>query len=243
MGKFETFVAFGDAHGDMACRESINALEKHIEEFKPQHRICLGDFFDFRALRKGIGNDESDAYDNLVSDTTAGYMWLDRLRPTVFLNGNHEHRLYRVAEEAANGLVREYAIQGVKKLEGHLRKMGCKVYPYHYEKGVHTIRKVAFIHGYVASQAAGKHSAEVYSPPGGATVMGHLHRIEAVHAVRHGGAQGYSGGCLADIPRLHYAATRHGTMRWANGWLYGVIGKKGYKIWQAEKVEDNWMHP
>ena len=68
-----------------------------------------------------------------------------------------------------------------------------------------------------------KHSAEVYSPPGGATVMGHLHRIEAVHAVRHGGAQGYSGGCHADIPRLHYAATRHGTMRWANGWLYGVI--------------------
>ena len=57
-------MAFGDAHGDMACRESINALEKHIEEFKPQHRICLGDFFDFRALRKGIGNDESDAYDN-----------------------------------------------------------------------------------------------------------------------------------------------------------------------------------
>ena len=94
MGKFETFVAFGDAHGDMACRESITAREKHIEEFKPQHRICLGDFFDFRALRKGIGNDESDAYDNLVSDTTAGYMWLDRLRPTVFLNGNHEHRLY-----------------------------------------------------------------------------------------------------------------------------------------------------
>ena len=236
-------MAFGDAHGDMASKESIEALQRHIKDLKPDHRICLGDMFDFRALRKGIGREESDAYSDLVSDSTAAYMWLDRLKPTVFLNGNHEYRLYRVAEEAANGLVREYAREGVEKLETYLRKMGCKVYPYHFEKGVHTIGKVAFVHGMVASVHAVKHTAEVFSPPGGATVMGHLHRIEAVHAVRHGGAQGYSGGCLADIPRLHYAALRHATMRWANGWLYGVIGKKGFKIWQSEKVDGVWMHP
>jgi len=202
--------------------------------------------FDLRALRKGIGREESDAYDDLVSDMTAGYMWLDRLKPTVFLNGNHEHRLYRVAEEAANGLVREYAKDGVKKLETHLRKMGCKVLPYHFDKGVHAIGKVRFVHGYVASVHAVKHTTEVYSPPGGATLMGHLHRIEAIHAVRHGGAQGYSGGCLADIPRLHYAAHRHATMRWANGWLYGVINTAkggGFKVWQAEKIDGQWMHP
>ena len=121
--------------------------------------------------------------------------------------------------------------------------MGGKVLPYHYEKGVHVIGKVAFVHGYVASVHAVKHTAEVYSPPGGATVMGHIHRIEAVHAVRHGGAQGYSGGCLADIPRLQSAALRHATMRWSNGWLYGVIGRKGFKIWQAEKVEGHCLHP
>ena len=230
----------------MACRESISALEKHIKDFKPDHRICLGDMFDLRALRKGIGREESDAYDDLVSDMTAGYMWLDRLKPTVFLNGNHEHRIYRVAEEAANGLVREYAKDGVKKLETHLRKMGCKVYPYHYDKGVHALGKVRFVHGYVASINAVKVTSEVYSPPGGATLMGHLHRIEAIHAVRHGGAQGYSGGCLADIPRLHYAAHRHATMRWARGWLYGVINTArggGFKVWQAEKIDGQWMHP
>ena len=246
MKGFQTFVAFGDAHGDMASKEAIVALEKHIKDFKPDHRICLGDMFDFRALRKGIGREESDAYSDLVTDTTAAYGWLERLKPTVFLNGNHEYRLYRVAEEAANGLVREYAKEGIEKLETYLRKMGCKVYPYHYQQGVHTIGKVAFIHGYSASQAAVKQSAEVYSPPGGATVMGHLHRIEAVHAVRHGGAQGYSGGCLASIPALTYASLRHATMRWANGWLYGLISTRkggGFKIWQAEKVDGVWIHP
>ena len=230
----------------MASKEAIVALEKHIKDFRPDHRICLGDFFDFRALRKGIGREESDAYSDLVSDSTAAYGWLERLKPTVFLNGNHEHRLYRVAEEAANGLIRQYAKDGVKKLETYLRKMGCKVYPYHYDKGVHAIGKVRFVHGYVASVHAVKHTAEVYSPPGGATVMGHLHRIEAVHAVRHGGAQGYSGGCLASIPALTYASLRHATMRWANGWLYGLINTSkggGFKIWQAERIDGVWMHP
>ena len=239
-------MAFGDAHGDMASKESVTALEKHIKDFKPDHRICLGDMFDLRSLRKGVSNQDSEHYDTLVSDLTMGYSMLERLRPTVFLNGNHEYRLYRVAEEAANGIVRQYAAEGIEKLETYLRKMGCKVYPYHYQKGVHTLGKVAFIHGYSASQAAVKQSAEVYSPPGGATVMGHLHRIEAVHAVRHGGAQGYSGGCLASIPALTYASLRHATMRWANGWLYGLISTRkggGFKIWQAEKVDGVWIHP
>jgi len=238
-------VAFGDAHGDMASKESIEALQRHIKDLKPDHRICLGDMFDLRSLRKGVSNQDSEHYDTLVSDLTMGYNMLEKLRPTVFLNGNHEYRLYRVAQEASNGIVRQYATEGVEKLETYLRKMGCKVYPYHYQQGVHTIGKVAFIHGYCASQAAVKQSAEVYSPPGGATVMGHLHRIEAVHAVRHGGAQGYSGGCLASIPALTYASLRHATMRWANGWLYGLISKRtgNFKIWQAEKVDGVWIHP
>ena len=244
MTGFETFVAFGDAHGDMASRESIEALERHIDQFKPKHRICLGDMFDFRALRIGIRNTESDAADDLVSDTTAGYMMLERLQPTVFLNGNHEYRLYRTATESASGIVRQHAVEGVEKLEKFLRKMGCRVYPYHFEQGVHTIKQVAFVHGYTANQASVKQHAEIYSPcRGGAVVMGHLHRIEAVNAIRHGGAKGYSGGCLADIPRLTYAALRPATMRWENGWLYGVIGKKGFKIWQAEKVDGQWVLP
>ena len=244
MKGLETFIAFGDAHGDMAHSESIEALERHIAALKPKHRICLGDMFDFRALRMGIRNNESDAYDDLVSDTTAGYMMLDRLRPTVFLNGNHEYRLYRTATEGPSGIVRQHATEGVEKLEKYLRKMGCRVYPYHYEQGVHTINQIAFTHGYTANQSSVKQHAEIYSPcPGGAVIMGHLHRIEAVNAIRHGGAKGYSGGCLADIPRLTYAAQRPATMRWENGWLYGVIGKKGYKVWQAEKVAGQWILP
>jgi len=227
----------------MNDRDSVSALHKHIAEFKPDHRICLGDNFDFRSLRAGIRNTESDAYDSLISDLTQGYMMIDKLRPSVYLMGNHEHRLYRSAEDHSSGLVRQYAAEGVEKLEKHLKKTGCKVYPYHYEKGVHTINRVSFVHGYTANQHSVKQHAEIYAPMGGAVVMGHLHRIEAVTAVRHGGAKGYSGGCLADIPRLSYAMHRTATRRWDNGWLFGIIGKKGFKVWQAEKVDGQWILP
>ena len=64
---FESFVAFGDAHGDLHCREAVKALEKHISILKPDHVVCLGDMFDFRALRAGMRSDESDCYDDLIS--------------------------------------------------------------------------------------------------------------------------------------------------------------------------------
>ena len=243
MGAFETFIAWGDTHGDHCDRDALAALETHISKFKPKHRICLGDNFDFRALRAGVRNTESDAYDDLVSDLTCGYMMIERLKPTVYLMGNHEHRLYRAMEDHSNGLIRLYATDGVKKLEGHLRKMGCKVLPYHYEKGVHISNRVAFVHGYSANQQSVKQHAEIYSPRGGATIKGHLHRIEAVTSIRHGGAKGYSGGCLADISKLSYASHRPATRRWDNGWLFGIIGKKGFKVWQVEKVDGVWLMP
>ena len=240
---FERFVCWGDTHGDLVSRDSLAALEKFIEEFKPKYRICLGDAFDFRALRKGISAQESDAYDDLVSDWNCATLMLSRLRPHVFLAGNHDHRLWRVADEAANGLVREYARDGIKRIDKTLRKIKCDFFPYHYERGVYRIRKVAFVHGFTANMASVKQHAEIYAEPGGTVCMGHLHRIEAVNAIRHGGAKGFSGGCMCDIEKMVYAQHRTATARWQNGWLYGIIGKHSSKVWQAEKIEGKWIHP
>jgi predicted MPP superfamily phosphohydrolase len=240
---FKTFVAFGDAHGDMCSSSSIDALARHIKDLKPDYVICLGDMFDFRSLRKGIGRDESEAYDDLIHDQTQAYFMLEKLKPDVFLCGNHDWRLYRVAAEHQHGLIRAHAQEGVEKLEKYLKSINCKWYPYHFQKGVHIINKLAFVHGYTANQASVKQHAEMYSPMGGATIMGHLHRIESVNAVRHGGAKGYSGGCLADIDRLSYAWHRPATIRWENGWTYGLIGKKSFKVWQAEKIQNRWILP
>ena len=240
---FESFIFWSDTHGDHVCRDTLKAIEKHIAAFKPKHRIFGGDGFDFRALRKGVSNTESDSMDDLVSDWNMGMMMIHRLRPQVFLAGNHDHRLWRIAEEAANGVVRQYAHDGIKRIETELKKIKCRLYPYHYELGVHRIRKLAFVHGFTANMASVKQHAEIFADPGGGVCMGHLHRIEAINAIRHGGAKGYSGGCCCDIEKMTYAQHRTATARWERGWLYGVIGKKSFKVWQAEKIEGTWLHP
>jgi len=65
----------------MASKESVAALEKHIKDFKPDHRICLGDMFDLRSLRKGVSNQDSEHYDTLVSDLTMAYGMLRGFGP------------------------------------------------------------------------------------------------------------------------------------------------------------------
>ena len=55
------FVAFGDNHGDMADDEATDALCEFIKDYKPTVRVHLGDCFDFRSLRRGVGNDAEGA--------------------------------------------------------------------------------------------------------------------------------------------------------------------------------------
>ena len=61
MSEWKKFVAFGDTHGDMVHKETLQALSNFIKEWKPDYKIHIGDLFDFRALRQGIRAIESDA--------------------------------------------------------------------------------------------------------------------------------------------------------------------------------------
>ena len=85
------FVAFGDNHGDMADDNAVEALVEFIKDYKPTVRVHLGDCFDFRSLRRGVGNDAEGA-ESLIADIEAGEDFLERTKPTVYLMGNHEHR-------------------------------------------------------------------------------------------------------------------------------------------------------
>ena len=65
------FVAFGDNHGDMADDNAVEALVEFIKDYKPTVRVHLGDCFDFRSLRRGVGNDAEGA-ESLAADIAGG---------------------------------------------------------------------------------------------------------------------------------------------------------------------------
>lgn len=239
------FVACGDNHGDLVDNRLANQLFAFCKEWKPKYKIHLGDNWDFRCIRKGASASEEHDLD-IEDDWVAGQAFLESYKPTVFLWGNHDHRLMNMLDRNNKAVVRGYARQGIDRIEGILRKIGCKeVRPYHYDKGVYQLGPVSFVHGYSANLSSERQHASHYAISGGACIMGHVHRMGMDIGPRHGGVTGYSAGCLAEVERMTYASQRLATARWQPGWLFGMINEKtgGWQVWQANVDNGNVMIP
>lgn len=242
--KWVKFVFFSDNHGDMEDQSVTDALCKFIDRFKPDHRIHGGDCFDIKALRKGAEGKEVN--DSLEKDISMGCDFIRRVKPTVFLWGNHEDRLFKTMESSGSGIIRDYCKEIIDYIVSTLKESGCKIIkPYHAEDGTFRIGPVIFCHGYTANQNSVKEHAIHYAPSGGACVIGHLHTIMQANARRHRGVVGFCSGWLGKQRTAGYAKNRLNSSTWGNGWCYGWIDTKTgeWKILQAHKVGGKWMAP
>jgi hypothetical protein len=242
MKKYQTFIAVGDNHGDKCDPVAWQGMREFIKEFKPMHRIHLGDCFDFRSLRKGVTSSDNESHESLHDDLNCGYEFLDELKPTAFLYGNHEDRLNLLANNSSSGVVRDYAFDVDSDIKARLKSLGCrKIYPYHADLGVHRLGPIAFVHGYTCNRYAVEEHATHYGEPGGAVIMGHIHRIAASNARKHGGVVGFSGGCMCLKKEMEYAKNRLATSQWGLGWTYGIVEGNEWKVWQAHRFGSGWI--
>ena len=92
MSRLTKFIFASDSHGDMADPEALSALYEFTKDFKPDVKVAGGDHYDFRSLRKGVGSDKEGA-ESLQLDIEAGEDFFAKWKPSVYLWGNHEHRL------------------------------------------------------------------------------------------------------------------------------------------------------
>lgn len=241
MSKMIKFVAVGDNHGDMIDTEVANQFYKFLKWFKPDEVIHLGDNFDFRSIRRGAGAKEEN--ESLVADVKAGKEFINRVQPSIFLNGNHDDRLDQIIEGSTKGMLVDYCIDLKQDIQNYLKAKGCKkIYDYHAEHGVHRLGKIAFVHGYTCGVRAVEEHAIHYSEPEGAVIMGHLHSIQQINARKHQGAVGFSGGCLCQKSAMGYAKNRLATSKWGSGWTYGFVQGKDWKVWQAHKVGKEFIY-
>ena len=236
------FVAFGDNHGDLADPEACDALEAFVKDYKPDERIHLGDCFDFRSLRQGVGAHDAESTESHKADLDAGLDFIRRFRPTVYLMGNHEARLHRLITQSSSAMIRDYCTDIQDAIHREARKVGVrKIYQYHAEKGVHRLGPVAFIHGY----AVGKNATELqglhYATQGGGLIHGHTHNLSSVALTRHGSGNAFSAGCLCQKQAMDYAAHRLATSRWGSGFVAGWIHGDEWKAWLVHKVGDRWV--
>ena len=236
--RIETFIAFGDNHGDLEDEMVAAALFRHIKQgFMGRafdHRIHLGDGFDVRAWRRGASAVERQ--DSTTKDKQAGLTFLRKTRPTVYLMGNHCDRILNWAE--GNGPEADLALIWKNDLLNTLREVGCtKVLPYNRKHGKYRLGPFTFIHGFRSGKQAVREEARTYCTPGGCLIMGHLHRLHRENIEKDEGAVGISVGCIGDIDLMDYAKTTGSILTWGQGWVYGYWNRttNKWRVFEAFK--------
>jgi predicted phosphodiesterase len=227
------FVVASDNHGDMADATATEALFSFLADYQPEIRIHAGDNWDFRNLRKGASDDEKAA--SLEDDWTHGTRFLEKFfkggTTKVFLRGNHDERLWDF-RESATGLLRDYAAEGIKRVEALTRKLGVKMLPYDAADGIYELGKLTVLHGYHCGVGAARQHANIY----GNAIFGHVHTIESAPVASREPAEARSIGCLCKRD-MGYINRKTAKLRWAQGWAYGVLFDDGtYQLFQTRNI-------
>ena len=234
------FVVVSDNHGDMVDGTAKAALQAFLIDFKPEVRVHAGDNWDFRNLRRGATDDERA--DSLVDDWEAGTEFLGKFfeggKENWFLRGNHDERLWMFAH-SATGLLRDYATDGIKRVEGLMRKSHAKMLPYDSALGVLDLGKLRVLHGYHVGVTACRAHANVY----GNCLFGHVHSIESAAVASFAPAEARSIGCLCQRD-MDYVAAKTAKLRWGHGWAAGILhGDGSYTLTQIRRINDTFTAP
>lgn len=232
--KAKRFVVCGDNHGDMQDNGACAAFFDFVKHWKPEVRVHLGDCFDFRALRRKAS--EEERRDGLGADIDAGLSFIRRYKPTHFLRGNHDERLWDLLkgdDHKIRDLARTVADDIVDALGG------APMLPYDKRAGVLRLGALKIIHGYHSGMTAAKQAALIY----GSVLLGHIHAIDHAPIAGLERRMGRAIGCLCRLSQ-DYNRAQAQTLRQAHGWAYGLLLPSGeYVVWQAEQVGQDWFYP
>ena len=230
------FIFATDLHGDQQDKAAVKALFKATESFKPHLRIFGGDLIDARPLRKGAGPEERAA--SMADDWRAGLKFISEWKPTHLLMGNHDQRLWDLAE-ADKGVETDYAWKGIQEMEARLEKHKTEWLPYH-KKSVFKFGHMKCLHGYYHGMYAARQHAATY----GACLFGHTHTIDefAIPGLERRVARG--AGCLCNLD-MKYNSRQPSSLRHAHGFVVGTINEKTGDYWtfQAEEINNTWVIP
>jgi hypothetical protein len=169
---YSRFTFATDLHGDRQDGATVKAFFEFEQQWKPKHRIFGGDLIDLRALRKGASQEEK--CESMRSDIDAGRDFLSKWKPTTFLRGNHDERLWDTAASAKDGIVADYAQRGCSDFETLCARLKISMLPYHKRDGVYRIGHLKMLHGFHCGVYAARQTALIY----GSALFGHIHCID-----------------------------------------------------------------
>lgn len=233
-GHWKRFIFCADVHGDEQDKAAVKACLDFISHWKPEIKVFGGDAFDFRALRKKA--DAEEKRDSMVKDYQMGSEFLKSMMPDYFLLGNHEIRLWHLAEKD-NGIQSDYARKCIEEIEEFCRKQGTRILPYHKTRGILKLGKLSALHGFYCGINAARRTALAY----GSSIMGHSHSIDHVTIEGNKFRMGRVAGCLASLD-MEYCEANVSSLRHQHGFIVGAINQKNgeFVCEQCYKVGNTW---
>lgn len=231
-------MAVGCSHGNLINSAAEDAVLKFRDSYKPHFVAHLGDAIDTAAFRSGARG-TTDESEPVAPDVDAGLDFLRKLRPHVFLAGNHEDRLWKLRSHH-NAIIAGYAQSLVSGIEGACKRMHCKVIPYEYDQE-YPLGNYLLMHGWYYSEHAARDHAEAF----GNVIFAHTHRIAIARGRRRDSATAINAGCLIDVKHAGYAKARRATRAWANGFAFGEYCDGRLVVWLHEQPKncDDWRLP
>ena len=218
---WKRFLAVGCSHGYLADPKALETVIKFKKSFKPQIRCHLGDFTDQAAFRTGAAGSRDETA-SIEDDITHGLNFLKEFSPTILLNGNHEQRLWELADHH-NEIISKAAKAVINEILTFANRQKCQyVTTYDINESWVQFGDYKMIHGWMFSENALRDHCEHF----GNIIMAHLHIASDIPGRRSDHPRGLCTGTLANIPAMGYAKRRRATSRWSHGFVYGETNGK-----------------
>ena len=237
-------MAVGCSHGNRANQDALAAVLLFRDLYKPDEVIHLGDAYDLASLRAGALTNpaESDAADDYLDDIERGREFLDALRPTVFILGNHDQRAIKLMNHhntVARGFAEAIWSKMIEPIERH-----CRVKILYHDvlpRSWYRLGGFSWGHGLLYSENFLRDTAETW----GNAVVAHAHRAGMATGRRNDNPVCLSPGTLADAPCMDYALRRRGTLAWSHGIVFGEYTDDSAQLYvhQWKQGETRWNLP
>lgn len=231
-------MAVGCTHGHLVDQALLKQVYAFKERWTPHTFIALGDHIDLACLRAGAIGSADEAADP-EGDLNDGLNFISRFEPSVYLLGNHEHRLLTLME-SPKAIVSALAARIYQQITDRAKEVRCKVLPYSFQNGWVQYGDALFGHGYMISEMAVRDHAEAVCGPGGTTkaVIAHLHRVTQAEGRNRAHPTGYCVGWLGITESAKYASLRRATASWSRGFAFGEYCDSETIVWLAKETRN-----
>lgn len=239
--KWVRWMSVGCSHGHLADKTALRKVLEFKRKWNPHKTFEHGDLIDTAAFRSGAQGSK-DECEHTEPDRFAARDWLLQYEPNVILWGNHDWRVWELANHP-NAIVSLAATTVRDELTGIARKLKAETRDYNIETGWYSWGGVLYGHGYMFALGAIKDHARKF----GRCVIAHLHRTgsEAAEGINPN-IRCYCTGYLGDRTKFGYAHRRPAFLQWNWGIVYGESTDNDSVIWMAEGPrgsETEWRLP